>query len=139
MRALSDKPFVSGLKLASLDISDMYTNIPTEDVINIINNQCEVHNLDKTLTKDFLTITRLIVSQNYFWFKCNTYVQKKGLAMGAPTYSIFSEICLQYMENTLIYDVLRETRVEGYFRYVDDILITYNEKSHLHKRDPQQI
>jgi len=31
------------------------------------------------------------------------------------------------MENTLIYDVLRETRVEGYIRYVDDILIIYNE------------
>jgi hypothetical protein len=30
------------------------------------------------------------------------------------------------MENTLIYDVLWETRVEGYFRYVNDILIVYN-------------
>jgi len=111
----------------------MYTNIPTEVVINIISNLCEVHNLDKTLAKDFLTITRLIVTQNYFWFKCNTYVQKKGLAMGAPTYSIFSDIYLQCMENSLIYDVLRETRVEGYIRYVDDILIVYNENFHQHK------
>jgi len=86
-----------------------------------------VHNLDKTLTKNILTITRLIVTKNYFWFKGNTYVQKKCLAMGAPTSSIFSEIYLQYMENNLIYDVLRETRVEGYFRYVDDIRIVYNE------------
>jgi len=38
MRDLSDIPFVPGLKLASLDISDMYTSIPTEDVINIISN-----------------------------------------------------------------------------------------------------
>jgi len=127
MRDLSDIPFVPGLKLASLDISDMYTNIPTEDIINIISNLCEVHNLDKTLTKDILTITRLIVTQNYFWFKDNMYIQKKGLAIGAPTSSIFSEIYLQYMENTLIYDVLWETRVEGYFRYVDDILIVCNE------------
>ena len=129
MRDLSDTriPFVPGLKLASLDISDMHTNIPTEDVINIIRNLCEVHNLDKTWTKDILTITRLIVTQNYFWFKGNTYVQKKGLAMGAPTSSIFSEIYLRYMENTLIYDVLQKTRIEGYFRYVDDILIVYNE------------
>ena len=29
--------------------------------------------------------------------------------------------------NTKIYDILRKTRVEGYFRYVDDILLIYNE------------
>jgi hypothetical protein len=126
IRDLSDIPFVPGLKLASLDISDMYTNIPTEDVTNIISNLCEAHNLDKTLTKDMSTFTRLIITQNYFWLKGNTYVQKKGLAMGAPTSSIFSEIYLQYMGNTLIYDVLQKTRIEGYFRYVDDILIVYN-------------
>ena len=88
---------------------------------------CDVHNLDKTLTKDILTITRLIVTQNYFWFKGSTYVQKKGLATGAHNFSIFSEIYLQYMENTMIYDVLQKSKVEGYFRYVDDILIVYNE------------
>jgi len=61
MRDLLDIPFVPGLKLASLDISVMY-NIPTEHVINIISNLCEVHNLNKTLTKEILTITRLIVT-----------------------------------------------------------------------------
>ena len=74
IRDLSDIPFVPGLKLASMDISDMCTNIPTEGVINIIINLCEVYNLDKILTKNILTITRLIITQNYFWFKGNTYV-----------------------------------------------------------------
>jgi len=59
MRDLSDIPFVPGRKLASLDISDLYTNIPTEDIINIISNLCKAHNLDKALTKDILTIARL--------------------------------------------------------------------------------
>ena len=30
------------------------------------------------------------------------------------------------LENTKIYDILHKTRVEGYFRYLDDILIIYN-------------
>jgi hypothetical protein len=38
----------------------------------------------------------------------------------------FSEICLQYIENTAIYDILRHNNIAGYFRYVDDILINYN-------------
>jgi len=40
--------------------------------------------------------------------------------MGSPTSSIYSEIYLQYMENTKIYDILRKTRV------VDDIPLIYN-------------
>jgi hypothetical protein len=31
------------------------------------------------------------------------------------------------MENTKIFDILRSSRIAGYFRCVDDILITYNE------------
>jgi len=40
MRDLSDIPFVPSLKIASLDISDIHTNIPTEDVTTINNNLC---------------------------------------------------------------------------------------------------
>jgi hypothetical protein len=31
------------------------------------------------------------------------------------------------MENTKIFDILRRTRVEGYYRYIDDIHIIYDE------------
>jgi len=51
--------------------------------------------------------------------------------MGAPTSSISSELYLQHLENTKIYDILTNHNIEGYFRYVDDILIVYNES----KRD----
>ena len=46
--------------------------------------------------------------------------------MGAPTSSVFSEIYLQYIENTAIYDILINNHIIGYFRYVDDSLIIYN-------------
>jgi len=47
--------------------------------------------------------------------------------MGAPASSILSEIYLQYTENTKIYDILRNSRVERYFKYVYDALLVYNE------------
>ena len=47
--------------------------------------------------------------------------------MGAPTSSVFSEIYLQYLENTALSDILIQHNVLGYFRYVDDILIIYKE------------
>jgi hypothetical protein len=45
--------------------------------------------------------------------------------MGVPTSSIFSEFYLQQLESTKIYNLTNY--IEGYFRYLDDILIIYNE------------
>ena len=54
--------------------------------------------------------------------------QTQGLAMGGPTSSILSEMYLQYIEHTEIYNILQQHNTIGYFRYVDDILIEYNDK-----------
>jgi len=47
--------------------------------------------------------------------------------MGASTSSILSEFYLQHLENSEIFNLLTRHNIEGYFRYVDDILIVYNE------------
>ena len=127
MNDISQLPFVPGTRLASLDISNMYTNIPTKDLINIISNVCKTQNIEETIAREIMLITNLIITQNYFNFQDITYIQDKGLAMGAPTSSILSKIYLQYLENTKIFNILNEKKIVGYFRYVDDILIIYNE------------
>jgi hypothetical protein len=48
--------------------------------------------------------------------------------MGALTSSIVSEIYLSYKEHTEIYDILKHHNIIGYFRYVDNILMIYNDK-----------
>jgi hypothetical protein len=124
---LSDILFDPNLKLASFDITNMYTNIPTEKLLNIINIMCDNYNMENTLKQEILRISGLIIAQNCFKFQDTVYLQKDDLAMGALTSSIFSEIFLQYNENTEIYDILLNSKVEGYLRYVDDILIVYKE------------
>jgi hypothetical protein len=47
--------------------------------------------------------------------------------MGVPAFSVLSEIYLQHLVNTEICNLLIKHNIEGYFRYVDDILIIYNE------------
>jgi hypothetical protein len=46
--------------------------------------------------------------------------------MGSPTSSIFPKISLQYLKNTIMYDILLHNITIGYFRYFDAILIVYN-------------
>jgi hypothetical protein len=111
--------------MASMDISNMYTNIPTNDLIQIIGKWCGLFNADTFVKQEILKVSNLLKKQNHFKFKDKTYIQKKGLAVGAPTSSILSEIFLQYLENTVIHDILRKADIIGYFRYVDDILILY--------------
>jgi hypothetical protein len=47
--------------------------------------------------------------------------------MGAPTSAILAETYLQPMEHEQIYPILIRQQIIGYFRYVDDILIIYDQ------------
>ena len=111
MNDFSQIPFVPELKLAFLDISNMYTNIPTKDLISIIKTTCKKHNLKARITREILSITNLIITQIYFSFQDKTYIQSNGLAMGAPTSSFLPEIYLQFLENTKIFDILKEEKI----------------------------
>jgi hypothetical protein len=116
------------LKFASFDITDMYSNVPIQALINSIEQLCTQDNIDPEQKTEIITLSRLITTQNYFQFQNKTYIQKHGLAMRAPIYALFSEIHLQSTETTEILDILLTHYVVGYFRYVDDILISYNQK-----------
>jgi hypothetical protein len=123
MKDLSEIPYNPDLRIASLDIYNMHTNIPTKDLLNTIENTCKNNGLESTVKQEILRLTRMIITQNYFRFQNTTYTQKNGLAMGAPSSSILSEIYLQFTENTKIFEILKNFIIEGYYRYVDDILI----------------
>jgi hypothetical protein len=96
-------------------------------VITTLNKVCEISNIEDKTKEDIVKIAKVIVEQNSIHFQDTIYVKDEGLAMGAPTSSIFSEIYLQYIENTKIFKLLLRHKFEGYFRYVDDILIMYKE------------
>jgi len=49
MKDLSDIPYSPNLKLASLYISNMYTNIPMEELLDITEKMCYKHNIEDTL------------------------------------------------------------------------------------------
>jgi hypothetical protein len=122
---LQEIPYDQNLKLASFDITNMYTNIPTHD-LTTINEICQNSQIDNNIREDIIKLTKTIVNQDYFQFMNDNYVQTEGLAMGAPTSAILSEIYMQFVENNVIYNILKTHNIKGYFRYVDNILIISN-------------
>jgi hypothetical protein len=106
----------------------MYFNIPIQALINSFEQFCTQYNIDPEQKTEIIMLSCLITKQNYFQFQGKTYIQKEGLAMGAPASSLFSEIYLQCTKNNKILDILLTHHVIAYFRYVDDILTAYNQK-----------
>jgi hypothetical protein len=55
-------------------------------------------------------------------------VNKQGLAMGAPTSALVPEIFIKHMEHKHLYPILKTQEIMTYYRYVDDILIIYDQR-----------
>jgi hypothetical protein len=104
----------------------MYSNIPTGELIKIITNTASNNDIPDDIIREIKLLNELIIKQNYFELNSKFYLQSQGLAMGAPSSVLLSEIYLQYIEHNQILDLLIKQKIIPYHRYVDDILIVYN-------------
>jgi len=63
------------IKFASFDITNMWSNIPTNELVRIINQLWERNNLEDRLKHDIIKISQVIIDQNYFRFQDTIYIQ----------------------------------------------------------------
>jgi septum formation topological specificity factor MinE len=128
MTDVQEIPITDTTTFALFDITDMYTNIPMQKLSQIINDICDQTLIPQEVKREHITLVHTILKQNYFQFQEQIYKQITGLAMGAPFSPTFSEIYLQYIDHSTIYEILLKHNILDYFRYVDDNLIVYNTK-----------
>jgi hypothetical protein len=118
----------------------MYTNIPTHDLMTIIKEICQNNHININIQEDIMKLTKAKTEQNCFQFKNENYRQTEGLAMGTPTSVMLSEIYMQFLQNYTIYNILKTHNIKDYFRYVDDILIVYNNtESNIHESSSSSL
>ena len=89
-KQLTKVPLRSQSKLISLDIKDMYTNIPITETLDIINQQLQILEYDSNIIQQLITLLSVSLKQNYFYYNQNFYEQRDGLPMGSPLYPILS-------------------------------------------------
>jgi hypothetical protein len=112
----------------SLDVDNMYTNIPVDESINIMKKRLTENNsLSKEKILDTCRLAKLITKQNYFQFNGKYYIQNEGLAMGSPLSGILAEIYLNDFENKHImnHDNKFRDKISYYYRYVDDAICLF--------------
>ena len=61
-------PYDHNLRLASFDISNMYTNIPTHKLLSTTDTACNKNLVEERLKRDIINLSKTIVDQNYFQF-----------------------------------------------------------------------
>ena len=91
MNDLVEIPLNQNLRFVSFDIENMYSNVPTNNLINIVKFMCSKQNHDDRPAKELIKMTRIILKQNYFKFQNSFMFKKLDLQWVAPTSSILSE------------------------------------------------
>ena len=85
-------------RLITLDIKDLYVNIPISETIDITRIQLLKHNSPE-ITTQICRILETILQQNYLITQEQIYQPDKGIAMGSPISGTIAEIFLQYLEH----------------------------------------
>jgi len=126
IQELKQTPLTTTSVFASLGIMNMYSNIPIRGTKYILNSILTQNLVDQQTPTEILNWYEIITQQNYFTNDGEIFIQKDGLAMGAPSSSIISEIFLQNIEQIHLPTIAKKHGLTNYFRFVDDILIIYD-------------
>lgn len=115
--------------LASLDITNLYTNVPVNETLDILQNNLRTHSsLSEDKQEELLILLKLVLKQNYFCFNNEYYIQHEGLAMGSPLSGILAEIFLNDFENKHIWadKNKHKDKIVFFYRYVDDVILLFH-------------
>ena len=116
-------------KCITLDIKDLFTNVPIKETKNITKHILRYNHLTEDTITQYINLLHIILKQNYFsddskYYKCN-----KSVAMESPISNTIVEILLQKYENLFIKHWIESKSITYYSRYVDDIFIMFNTKN----------
>ncbi len=110
-----------GFVLVSFDVVSLFTNIPLDLVVSIIEEHFELLEPNTKIPCNvFVSTINYLYNNTFFCFNGLFYKQVKGLPMGGATSPILAEIVM----NKLLYFVTNNSQFQFPFiyQYVDDLL-----------------
>ena len=92
LQKLQDTPVAPHFTLASLDITNLYSNIPVKETRTILTDTLKYHQTDPQTQQELLMWYDVTTRQNYFTHNHDIISQNDGLAMGAPSSGLIAEL-----------------------------------------------
>ena len=118
-------------RLLSLDVKSLFTNIPLDEVIDIIrSHSIGPDPLYRNFPIDpeiFCNLLKVTTSFNQFNFMGEYYRQISGVPMGSSLSPILANIFMEFFETQLIEDIPEDLRPELWLRFVDDVFCCYRD------------
>ena len=113
-------------KMITLDIKDLYVNLPKQGIIQSTTNWMDRNKIGADIKKQILQLLKIIIEQNYFQYNNQYFKPEKGITMRSPISGTLAEIYLQLLEEKYIKHWIENQNIVYYKRYVDDIFIIFD-------------
>ncbi|KAL5510806.1 hypothetical protein EMCRGX_G006409 [Ephydatia muelleri] len=125
IKTIEDITFAKDILLGSIDVTNMYTNIPIDEgnraAIRALENlKCQTDMPNMAALTELLD---LITKNNVFEFDGEFYIQTKGVPMGNIMAPSYSGIFMGELETRLI--DLQSDKIKLWVRYIDDIFVAW--------------
>ncbi|NJN44452.1 MAG: hypothetical protein HC806_06855 [Anaerolineae bacterium] len=124
-------PDSSNFFMCSFDVSNLFTNVPIHETINIICQQLFKVNGDTYLNMNLRTFKKLLelsVLNSFFIFNNILYNQFEGLGMGLPLGPTFANIFMCFNEKIWLDQCPANIKPFLYRRYVDDCFLLFKNR-----------
>ena len=114
------------VKLLSLDIVSLFTNVHVNDVLEFLENKLVDFQDDLPLpVPKIIALIKLCVTNNVFSFNGEFYRQKNGCSMGSSLSPVLATLYMEYFESCILPQVIPPDMI--WHRYVDDIFTVWDE------------
>ena len=125
IKTIEDITFAKDILLCSIDVTNMYTNIPIDEgnraAIRALENlKCQTDMPNMAALTELLD---LITKNNVFEFDGEFSIQTKGVPMGNIMAPSYSGIFMGELETRLI--DLQSDKIKLWVRYIDDIFVAW--------------
>ena len=89
-------------KIITLDIKDLYANLPKQGIIQSTIFWLDKNNINKKIKEQVTHLLKVIIEQNCFQYNNQFFRPRNGIAMGSPISGTLAEIYLQHIEELFI-------------------------------------
>ena len=121
LRKLSKERILAEENFFTLDVSSLYTNIPLEESLEIMEREFFPKTNCVIPTTYLVRMLELILKCNNFTFNRKHFLQVNGTAMGTRVAPTYANLFMAHFEETYVYSYRNNSKPRIWFRFIDDI------------------